>query len=363
MPWNRETISQIYDRMKADFDARVEAANPDIKQSSILTTSLVGIILVVFAGAIHLVYGYLAYIARQLLIATMDWEHLVAKAAEKGITPLPATKAVDTVVFTGTDTTIVPAGTLIQLATGVRYLTDTAVEISGGSATVSITAETAGVSGNSSLTTFLLVNPIPGISSEVNSIESSNGPSGGSNTESLEAFRARYLDYVRQPPAGGRAYDYERWAKEVAGVGQAWAFDVYNGPGTVGVIIGNDNEPVSEAIKATCAAYIETKKVLGSTIYVVDIVPTVYDFAIELPAGDYDKSASVTAQMEQLFLDESMPGATIKLSHIQAAILATLVDDYEISAILKDGTPIAIDDIAATGAELPVLGEIIYGLL
>lgn len=53
---------------------------------------------------------------------------------------------------------------------------------------------------------------------------------------------ARLLDHIRRPPAGGNKYDYARWAKEIAGVSEAWPVFGGQGPGTVDLVIMSDVE-------------------------------------------------------------------------------------------------------------------------
>lgn len=360
MSFNRPSLKTIYDRIVADMEARITAATPGLTQAKIKRISLLGILATVFAGVCHLLYGYLDFLAKQMLPDTSTDDWLVREAALHGVTQRPATQAVATVKFTGTNAVVVPGGTVVQLVTGQQYATDSSVEIAAGEAVVTCTAVEPGIAGNSELTELTMVNPIAGVNPTA---AFTIAPDGGSDTESVEALRQRYLTFLRQPPAGGRAYDYIAWALEVDGVSRAWAIDCYNGPSTVGVIVADGNDAVSSQIQTNCYDYILTVRPLGSIVTVMTITPVNIDFFIDIPANSASKQAVITQQLTTLFNDESAPAGTIKISHINAAIIASTVEDYVITDIKKGGVSIPIADITSSGLELPILNSVTYGVL
>lgn len=360
MAFTRPTLKTIYDRIVADMEARLTAATPGLTQAKIKRISLLGILATVFAGVCHLLYGYLDFLAKQILPDTSAGDWLVRDAALHGVTQRPATQAVATVKFTGTNTVVVSGGTVVQLITGVQYATDESVTIVAGEAVVTCTAVEPGVAGNSDLTELSMVNPIAGVNPVATFTIT---PDGGSDIESVEALRQRYLAFLRQPPAGGRAYDYIAWALETDGVSRAWAIDCYNGPSTVGVIVADGNEAVSSQIQQNCYDYILTVRPLGSIVTVLTITPVTMDFWISVPANAASKQSVITQQLTTLFNDESEPAGTLKISHINAAIIASTVEDYVITDIKKGGVSIPVADITTTGLELPIIGSVTYGVL
>ena len=101
-----------------------------------------------------------------------------------------AIKATGQVTFTGTNGTIVPAGTSIQTSGSdpVIFTTDVAGTVAGGVIAVAATASVAGVDGNvSSATITVLTSPISGISSVTNA----SAFTGGTDTETDAAYRNR----------------------------------------------------------------------------------------------------------------------------------------------------------------------------
>lgn len=84
--------------------------------------------------------------------------------------------------------------------------------------------------------------------------------------ESDVALLARLLGYIRRPPAGGNKYDYVRWAKQIAGVKEAWPVYGGQGPGTTDLVILADAELTGSEIP--------TAELLAEVrAYIVDICP------------------------------------------------------------------------------------------
>ena len=356
----RPTLQEIYNRIVADMEVRLLAANPSLTQLKVKPVSLLGILAAVFAGVIHGVYGLLSYIARQLFPDTADEEFLKRDGELHNLSWNPATYASGSVIFTGTADTVLPEGTEVQLITGVKYETTESAILTGGTATVPVIATNSGIDGNSSLVALTLSSPVLGVDPDATFTE---GPSGGADIESVEEYRTRLIAYYQQTPSGGRAYDYERWAKEIAGIGQAWAYDLYNGPGTVGVIVANEGLPVATALVTECYDYIMTVRPLGSLVYVVNVVPSIVDITVLIPVTEYSKQSLITDQLDTLFDDKAVPGGKILLSNMNASILASTVSDYSIYSIMVDGVAQPIADIVPTGAMLLSLRSVNFGPL
>ena len=87
--------------------------------------------------------------------------------------------------------------------------------------------------------------------------------------EADDAFRARLLDKIRQPITSGNANHYVYWARQVPGVGAARCIPVWDGPGTVKVVILSAAmaEP-DDALIAAVQSYIETQRPIGAAVTV-----------------------------------------------------------------------------------------------
>ena len=94
-----------------------------------------------------------AYAEMNLIVeaafADTSWgEYLTKICAEYGVDRKEAAYATGTVTFTGTDGTVIPAGTLVQTADRIQYKTDDDVTIASGTADATVTAVVIGSTGN-----------------------------------------------------------------------------------------------------------------------------------------------------------------------------------------------------------------------
>src|SRR5262249_34671036 len=138
-----------------------------------------------------------------------------------------------------------------------------AVTASSGSVDVPVRALDPGTVGNVDAGEFLSVSTtIAGVDANAEVVSLA----GGTDTENDDDLRIRVLERIRQPPQGGAAHDYVRWAKAVPGVTRAWVSPNEMGIGTVTVRVmiddvraDNDGFP-HEADIAPVTAYIDTQR-------------------------------------------------------------------------------------------------------
>lgn len=362
MAYNRPTITEIYNRVRSDLETKINnrstANSLGILQVKILRYSLLGILVAVFAGMAHMIYGYIAYLMKQMLPDTAEDEWLERWALLFGYPRKAASYATGFVQFSGTNGSVIPSGTIIQDDNLVQFETLEAATIASGFANnVPIKAVNANAAGNTSDLTLELVSPISGVNS---SATITTALSGGADQETIEELRARLLLKLRTPVTGGRATDYVTWALSVSGVSAAWCFPTYLGPGTVGVACAGENgHAVSQGVIDAVAAYIETQRPIGASVDVLSVTPTTFAFTIAIPAATTSAvHQALNDNMQSLFNDEAAPGGTILLSHINSALITSGVSDYSISAITKDGAAYTIGNITTTGFELAKLGTI-----
>ena len=169
----------------------------------------------------------------------------------KGVFRHPATPASGTVVFTGQPGTVISAGFVVLTeATGpspaIEFKTKERVQI-GEDGTVTVTAECLAPStlGNVAAHTItLLSEPISGVTS----VDNPEAFSGGTDEEDDDSYRERVLAAYDEPLSGAKK-DYERWAKEVPGVGAVYVIPLWDGPGTVKVLIMDSNgQPANQEL-------------------------------------------------------------------------------------------------------------------
>lgn len=352
MPFVRPDLPTLIDRAAADIESRLPGADARLRRSNL------NVLARVHAGATHGLYGYLDWIARQILVDTAEGE-ILARHATIWLPSgrLPAAYAVGAVTVTGSDGATVPQGSVFKRADGATYSTTAEATIAGGTAQIALAADEAGQSGNAAAGVALnLDSPIAGINAAAT--VTAAALTGGADIEGDASLRARVLARIQQPPHGGAQNDYITWAKEVPGITRAWCFPLEMGDGTVTVRVVRDNDAslIPDAAEvAAVQAYIDAVRPVGADVYVVAPVPAPVDFEIQLVPATATVKAAVEASLRDLLLREAEPegGATegrILLSHIREAIsLAAGETDHVLLAPLADITP-ALGEMATFGS-------------
>jgi uncharacterized phage protein gp47/JayE len=128
-----------------------------------------------------------------------------------------------TATLPGTNGTIIPATrTFVGDSNGVRYSLDSSATVTGGVATLSLTANDAGVIGNlNNGDTLSIDTPVAGAETVATVTATTTT---GADAEETEAYRLRVLDVIRAPGGGGNAADYRNWSQEVSGVFRAYPY-------------------------------------------------------------------------------------------------------------------------------------------
>lgn len=349
MPFARPSLAELIARVRGDLRGRLEIDGP------LLRRAMVDVLGAVWAGAVHTLYGYTDWLAKQLFGDTAEREQLLRQARLYGITPVPATFASGDVVATGSDGNTIPTDTILRLDEETSYRVTTGQTIASGTATLPVVAVTAGDEANIPEGTELTFeSPIVG----VNSIATVgvDGIAGGNDEEGTEELRDRYLLRLREPPEGGADQDYEAWAIAVPGVTRAWVYEHELGLGTVVVRFVRDLDdvfPSGGEVAAVQAALDEQRPI---TAEVTAAAPTELsvDFTIHVVPDNVDTRAAVEAELADLLTRVAEPGdgegrGTILLSQIRTAIgTADGVTDYTLAVPSADVVP-AIGELATVG--------------
>jgi len=162
---------------------------------------------------------------------TASREYLIKRAAERGITPHPATNAIVKGVFTPTDIEI-PIGTRFN-SDNLNYIVIS--KIQGGQ--YQLQCETGGTVGNGFSTTLIPIDYVDGL--ETAQISEVLIP--GEDEEDTEMLRSRYFESFDTKAFGGNKTDYVQKTNEIDGVGSTKVTPVWNGGGTVKLTILNSD--------------------------------------------------------------------------------------------------------------------------
>jgi len=248
------------EKIKEDIISRL-STDIDTREGSFLNDMISAV-----AYEIWKVYQSLDAVIPIAFVDETSGEYIDKRCAEYGITRKPGTKAKVTLTLTGIDGTVVPKGKVFLTADGLQFETDEDMTITNGTATVTATAVEIGEAYNVEAGT--ITKQLVSISG-LTSVANEEPATGGTDPETDEALVKRLYDFLQNPATSGNVAHYRQWALEVDGVGAAKVFPLWNGPGTVKVlIVGNNKEPVDSTIVANCAAHIEENRPIGATVTV-----------------------------------------------------------------------------------------------
>ena len=222
--------------------------------------------------------------------------YLEARCAEFGITRKTAGTAAAELTFTGAAGVEIPAGTAATTASGLAFETVADAEIDGANTAV-VTAQAADFGAAYNVGAGRINRLLTAVSG-VTAVANAAPAAGGYDAETDAALFARLEAFRQRPATSGNAYHYERWALEVEGVGAAHVLELWDGPGTVKVVLaGNHMEPVDEDICAACATHIETLRPVGAAVTVESAQAVTVDVSVTVQLAVSATKESVTAAL------------------------------------------------------------------
>lgn len=346
MPFARPPLTALRQQGLQDILAS-DIVDPTTGASGngLLQKSVLGVLSWVVAGLTYLLYGYLDWISRNSTPWGATGEFAAAWGALVNEFQFDATPAgAPAIAWTGADPTPIPAGTELQRLDGIQYVTTADATISGGTTNLAIQAVAAGSAGNAPTGTLLrLVTPLAGISPQATTTVPITG---GTDVETIDDFKVRYLAKYAAPPQGGDQQDYVVWARDVPGVTRAWCVPNGMGAGTVFVYVMFDeaeaafggfpqgttgvatDEPRDVAAtgdQLAVANSIFPKQPVTALVYVGGPVAAPTNFTVdELGAGNTAPNrAAITAALDGMFLQNAdAQGGTIYPNRWEEAIAA-----------------------------------------
>ncbi|OLF55422.1 baseplate J/gp47 family protein [Pseudomonas chlororaphis] len=328
MPFETPSLPVLIKRTQSDL------ASDALRQSDaqVLARAL--------GGAAYGLYGYLDWIADQILPDKADESTLERIAALRLNQPRKAAQAASgSVSFTAAAGAVLDVDTLLQASDGRSYKVTAARTASAGSNSTTVQALDAGTLGNAEAGLNLIpVQPIQGIGNSFTVL--APGLAGGIAAESLESLRARVIRSYRIIPHGGSAQDYETWALEVPGITRAWCRGSYLGPGTVGLFVMRDGDanpvPNPEQL-ADVKAHIEPLRPVTAELYVMAPVRQPVFYSIRPVPDTSTVRAAIQAQLIDLHSREAGLGETLLLTHIAEAISGSTGEtDHKLLAPVAD---------------------------
>jgi uncharacterized phage protein gp47/JayE len=286
MPWYRPPLKTLIKRVVSDVETRLES------QAARLRPHVENALARAMAGVSHGLHGAIAYLATQVIWDRCDDEFLVRWASIFGVYRNPAVRAEgDTILITGTPGTLIPAGTRWARDDGIEFEVAAATILSQSPENISINAVEAGSAANGPVgLAASLTAPIAGIDSK----GSLSVVDSGRDEETFDSLRARFLQRLRNPPAGGGPGDYIRWAKASSSPTptRVWEGGKVPKPGWVTLWMVDDCK-VAPAIgmgdieRAQVLEHIETLAPLHMHDRIVVETPTLTAFPVEVAISPF----------------------------------------------------------------------------
>ena len=264
--------------------------------------------------------------------------YLDKRVGEFGVYRKEGTKAIGEIKVEGKEGTVITNGTLIK-ANDLYFTVLNDIELPDDNI-LYVEANEVGYKYNLLANTeFELVEKNDKVTKLVNEIEFTNGV----DIETDEDLRKRFVKVVNSPSTSGNKNHYEEWALEVNGVGRAMVYPLWNGNGTVKVmIVGNDNKPVSEEIIEACKLHISENMPIGCQLTVT--TPTnlniIINASIELKEGYELEEVKLDFESS---LNEYLKDVTTELTYSKVyGLLANHLGIEDISSLLVNDNNINI---------------------
>ena len=159
-------------------------------------------------------------------------EYLIKRAADRSIFPKAATPA----VLRAKMNMNVPVGTRFSLE-DINFVVTKQLGSEGDDFVHLVECETAGTVGNGYAGELIPIDYVDGLTRA----ETDGIYSAGTDEEDTEVFRARVIESMRSIAFGGNVADYKNKAMTFDGVGQVKVLPIWNGAGTVKLILMSSN--------------------------------------------------------------------------------------------------------------------------
>jgi uncharacterized phage protein gp47/JayE len=297
--------------------------------------------------AFHLAqtYFYLDAYLDLLFADTAGGEFLDRIVAEAGETRKPAIKAERKIVTSGP----VSVGTRWAIS-DVMY---TVAEMLGEN-TYRAICEQPGSTGNTYSGTLENVDNVSGVTATLTDILTS-----GEDQETDDALRTRYFNKVQTAGTSGNIHDYRNWALAVPGCGDAKVYPLWDGPGTVKVLVVDENMEIDPGLPDLVATHIETARPIGATVTVTSPDASGLTIAANIVLdGSKTMEQIETAFIESLtayLRDITFNTYSVSYARIGSLLLSTPgVEDY--SALLVNS---ATANVTIADDEIPAIDSII----
>ena len=342
MKYNQETYETIKERILSNMDNFID------KREGSFVSNMISPVGTEFAKY----YFELDNILSIMFLEDATNEYLDKKVNDFAVYRKLGTRSSGTIQVEGEIGTYIPKNSIVLSQAQLEFYTLNDIWLDEGINNIQVEAIEVGEKYNiiaSSIDKFKI--DVIGVKSVTNEEDFI----GGTDTETDDELRSRFFEIIRKPATSGNIYHYEQWAKEIDGINQARVKPLWNGAGTVKVIVSNDNDIVEESIIQKCRDYIEEVRPIGAEVTI--ITPSVLDVSItaniEVKEG-YD-TTKVKVEFEDNLINylKTCNGEVTYTKVASCLGMVEGIEDYN-SLLLNNGTK----NISFNDEQIPKLKSI-----
>lgn len=271
-------------------------------------------------------------------------EYLDRVVADYGITRKNPTYAVRKIVTTG------PVN--IDTRWGLADTSYTITELLSSNV-YSAACNQIGETGNQYSGALENIDNVSGITATLTDIITS-----GTDEETDDNLRTRFYTYLQRPSTSGNAFNYREWAMLVPGVGDAKVFPLWDGNGTVKVIVVNSNMEIDTSLESLVFDYIETVRPIGALVTVDSpgekTIPISANIVLDGSVAYEDVISVFNASIANYYKDLVFETYSVSYAKIGSLLLSIAgISDYN-SLLVGGGTA----NISISEMEMPIVGTI-----
>lgn len=312
-----DTSETVLERLKNDLPSRYDVS----------TGSYTYDIEKVHAEEFHNAYDLVENKERQFSVATATGIYLDRLVADFGVMRKDAVNAEGYVTIRGDTGAAVHVGDKVAAGNVIFSIQTYATINDAGGVTVPVVCDMPGAAGNVAAGA---INRFPVTLPNILSVTNAEPTSGGADEETDSALRERFSEYVSRPITSGNKWQYIAWAKEISGVGDAKCQPLWNGNGTVKVIVvDTDMQPASETLLSRVREHIEQQHPIGAEVTVAAATVLQINVACHV-ISDSDATESIKNNINNYLKSVSFKAGYVSYAKIGEAILhSDGVIDYE----------------------------------
>ena len=180
----------------------------------------------------------------------------------------------------------------------------------------------------------------------------------GEDEETDEHYRSRIYDRVQLPATSGNVAHYKMWAKQVSGCGDCKVIPLWNGPGTVKLIVVDTEMGIDSALPDKVKEHVETLRPIGADVTVVSPTEKQINVAAKV---SFDSSVDLETIQKELETElrayiSSLAFSTYIVSYARiGSIILTIPGVIDYSDLTVNGMT---KNIVVADDEIPVVVSI-----